>query len=264
MAIALVGSIGATTSGASPFQGSFGQATTAGNFLLGWSWQTGGSKIAVDQGWTLVFAVAVGLNLAYKANCGASETAPTYTGVGATFTLKLAEFSGVDTTSPLDQIATNTAGTSSPFTIGAPFADANSGSLLASVCGDGESKSGTTTLTNTYNNGATDLLGDNNGATSLALHYLFGYGITTGNSAGDQDQFASSNMNVINMYVRFASFKPAGAAAFQPRHPVTNFQDPGMLMKAWERARSGVWLPPKLWVPNPKRRPRIWVPEPVL
>jgi hypothetical protein len=45
---------------------------------------------------------------------------------------------------------------------------------------------------------------------------------------------------------------PVAPPVFVPRNPGINHQNPGVLAKAWERAKSGVWLPPKLWTPRPK------------
>ncbi len=250
MAIALVGSVGAAVTGVNPAP-SFGQATTAGDLLI--AWVVASFAITVDQGWTLVNNNGgdnPSLQIGYKANCGAGETAPIFTTTPNSATAKLAEFSGADTVSPLDQsgrdISTN-AGTS-PFVFNLSSADAASGDLIVAVGAENESKAGTATLTHTFNNGATDLLNSGNGATSSFSHFHFGYGITTGNASADQDSFASDSMNLSALKIGMATFKVASAAVAATLKPTGSaFQDPAVFMggikRAWHRRRSGIFVP---------------------
>jgi hypothetical protein len=45
------------------------------------------------------------------------------------------------------------------------------------------------------------------------------------------------------------ALKPVGAA-FVPRNPAINLQDPGLLMQGWRRSLSGLWQRPELWTPD--------------
>lgn len=124
----------------------------------------------------------------------------------------LAEFSGGATSSPSDQIGANT-GSASPIAATAGGVDAASGELLVS-CGEWHlTKAGSVTTADTYNNGATPTSNLNNDAsTTVADHYRFAWGTTTGNSAADQDSQSNNSMNVSTGAVCVASFKLAAAA----------------------------------------------------
>lgn len=215
MAIALVGSVGSlTTSGTGSIQPPFGQATTAGNLLVAWCYNgTAATFPTIDQSWSLA-ARKNGTNdmvvIFYKANCGASETAPTMTqsGGGGTLVAALAEFSGAATASPLDKTGTSN-GTVSPITVSASAADTNSGSLILTADSFVLSKAGTQTGADSYNNGATPTTNFNNDATSSATHYRLAWGITTGNTVADSNSVSSTSMNLSAICGAIASFSPA-------------------------------------------------------
>lgn len=201
MAIALVGSLGAVKT-AAPWQASFGQATTAGNLLI--MWATGSGDNTIDQGWS-----NFGIDIWYKANCGAGETAPTLTpGANTPKAIMLGEFSGVATSSPADLYNFGQS-FSSPNTTTLASPDASSGELLIAVNLVALTKSGTHTSTTSFNNGATSLGNVNDDSTSGIYHYRFSYGITTGNSAADSLTSTSDSMNVSTVNGRLASFKVA-------------------------------------------------------
>ena len=219
MAYALVGSAGSVASGTASVSPSFGQATTAANLLIGWitSYGSGGAITTTASGWTVAHdpGTASGLRGAiwYKANCGASETAPTFTSSGATgMFAALAEFSGGATSSPIDQHTDSGFGTGSP-TVTLPGADAAAGELFVTGHALLLSKAGTNTSTDSYNNGATPTTNLNNDATSTANHYTFAWGVTTSNTGADSDTTTDSSMNITIGTVVIVSFLLASAAA---------------------------------------------------
>lgn len=248
MAIALVGSAGAVQSGASPLQGAFGQATTAGNLLVAWVASSATQVTTVDQGWSIAIednGNAWHSLIAYKANCGAAETAPTFTRSGSTLVVQCAEFSGADTTSPLDQTGkVGIPGASSPYTVTAGGADATSGSLVLATDSHLLSKSATCTSTDTLNNGATATGNANNDSTSTTQHYRFTYGITTGNSVADNDQVTNDSMSISALDSVIASFQVASATTtvFSGQQGFQH-EDPFSLQVVTLQAvrRSSVW-----------------------
>jgi hypothetical protein len=112
MAIALVRA-GIVATGTATCAPAFGQSTTAGNLLVcrvgGYGSTVNATITIVGTGWT---NAANGYDAAndctsaifYKANCGAGETAPSLAlASGAALYADLTEWSGVATSSPLDQ-----------------------------------------------------------------------------------------------------------------------------------------------------------------
>lgn len=224
MAYALVGSLGsvATNGVNTP---AFGQATTAGNLLIAWVAVNSVSAASLTgTGWTQAVEVVSGSShlaaVWYRANCGASESAPTFS--NWTFGM-LGEFSGGATSSPVDQTGSNS-GASSPVVAACSLADTASGELFVSADWIGLSKSGTQTSSDTYNN-ATPSGNANNDATSTTSHYRFAYGITTANASADQTSIASGSMNLSVIAGAVASFKLAAAAA------ATSFVAPSLLRR---------------------------------
>ncbi|GAC1348391.1 MAG: hypothetical protein NVSMB18_36440 [Acetobacteraceae bacterium] len=221
MAIALVGSIGAASTGGvglgvSPAWGA-GENRTAGNLLVCWVGTDAGTTLpATPTGWSLAAQQVESVNVLaagvifYKVAAGA-DAAPTFAGVaGQTINAQLAEFSGAVGVTPLDQTASNS-GTVSPITATAAAPDAAAGNLVI-VLGQGEI-GGALTSSHTVNNGVT-VTATNNDAAS-GNHYTFGYGITTGKSAADSDSLAipgtSSLVDVL------ASFKASALGGRQPQ-----------------------------------------------
>ncbi len=218
MAIALVGSLGTKTevTSGTTLSPTFAQATTAGNLLICWITSDVLTYTNDQPGWTVVGSQ--GILFYYKENCGASETAPTFT-TSITMTIgaaQLAEFSGAATTSPLEDSASASAASR---TLAAP--DAAAGNLLIGVQSDTLTKVGTATTTHTYNNGATALNNANNDAGSHIVHYRFTYGITTGNASADSLTCTDSSMNLLLPGTTIGSLKEAGAVATKSPPPVT-------------------------------------------
>lgn len=218
MAIALV-SAGTVASG-NPAAPAFGQATTAGNLLIAWVsvGVSGAAFPTCSSGtWTKLAQSGSGGSIAqvwYKKNCGAGETAPTFSNA-ATVSAAFAEFSGADTAAPADQNGgTNSA--ASPIVAVAGAVDAAAGELLVSAGSWFLSKAATQITSDTYNNGATPTTNLNNDATSIAGHYRYAWGLTTGNAAADQTSQSSDTMNLTAGSVVVASFKVAAASLAPP------------------------------------------------
>lgn len=212
MAIALVRA-GTLASGASTASPTFGQATTAGNFLVCWGESDGsggGMSLSGVSGWTTI-SLFNGGNLWYKQNCGAGETAPVVNGQVTSPTnvaAVLAEFSGVATSSPTDQQKT-VSGVASPTTVTANSADVASGELVIVLDVIVLSKAGTHTTTDSINNGATTNNVGNDDSSSLAEHCRFSWGVTTSNAAADSNTATSDSMNLSNIATALVSFKAA-------------------------------------------------------
>lgn len=101
-------------------QGTFKQATTAGNLGIGWV-QTADSAtsnpFSVNQGWSVAITQTGSSayqwsGIIYKADLGSGETAPTVTTTdgGSYLAVQLAEFSGAATTSPLHKTGQTSGG----------------------------------------------------------------------------------------------------------------------------------------------------------
>jgi len=155
MAIALVGSAGAiSTVATASITPAFGQATTAGNLLIARvTDNVGGIAIATTStGWTQAVQAQSGANDAavfYKMNCGASETAPTFTATGATVMFAdLTEWSGAATSAALDQSGTG-GGAANP-TAGCTANDTNTADLAVGCAMFTNSKTATYTVSNTW------------------------------------------------------------------------------------------------------------------
>ena len=264
MAYALVGSIGTVKQfSGTTITPAFAQATTAGNLLIAWLGATGATLSVTGTGWTQAVDAAGGAtglpaSIWYRANCGAGETAPSFSFASiSNGWAVLGEFSGGETTSPVDQVGNGPQGnTSTPQTAACASADAQAGELLVSCSYDDLSKAGTVTTSDTYNNGATPTSNLNNDATSIVRHYRFAWGTTTGNSAADQNSHADNSMNLVGMNTCVASFKLPAAFVLLSQ-PCNLGNSPGMLMEAWKAAgrswrkrRSGLVVP-ELWLPSP-------------
>lgn len=117
MSQALVASSAAfATSSTTSVAAAFGQATAAGNCLIAQVGATGtslGTITTTASGWQQAVVINTGTASAaiwYKPNCSASETAPTFTCTGATYmSCFLSEWSGMDTSAPLDKVGSTTA-----------------------------------------------------------------------------------------------------------------------------------------------------------
>lgn len=219
MAIALV-KLGTATTGTTSVSPTFGQATAAGDLLVAWLSAPGGAAApGAPSGWSTGKVQLDSLNnryscIFYKANSGASETAPTFTDGAATFmAAALGEFSGADTLAPLDQSA-GANGLTSTQVLTAASADAASGDLVIACDGFAYSMAATKTTSDTFNNGATATDVGNNDGTSSATHYRMSYGITTSNASADTNTVAFTITNVTATHMALASFTvPAAAPA---------------------------------------------------
>ena len=217
MAIALVksGAVTADVNAASP---AFGQATTAGNLLIAMvNAEVGGGTTGItlgggSTGWVEVtHTTNFEAVIYYKKNCGASETAPTFTFSGATSGwASLHEFSGCDTSAPLDQSGTSTSGTTCT-------ASGTDGSNNLAVCGFVLDCSKTATVTSwastwTPSGGTTGDLA-NSDAVSSSKHVDARYSINSAHSAADSLQnTATLSKGVVNsQFGIIASFKPAAS-----------------------------------------------------
>jgi hypothetical protein len=218
MAIALV-KAGTVATGTTTISPTFGQTTTAGNLLV-LLIAAQGSADSTDRtptGYTRADGTSgdqAETNVYFKANCGAGETAPTYTDSGATSIAGvLAEFSGVATTSPLDQHISTSGGITSPQTATTAGADVGATELVLGIDRLVYSMAATKTTTNAFNNGATATDLGNNDGTSSANHYRFSYGINTGNSTADVLTCTFTTTNISGAARHISSYQVAGAAA---------------------------------------------------
>lgn len=219
MAVALVkaGAVGIGTTSVTP---AFGQATTAGNLLLAHIANDGNtSAIATTAtGWTQAGqAHATGVSqraaLFYKPNCGASETAPTFTGAGANHVhAVLSEWSGANTSAPLDQTGTAT-GTATPLTVTASGTDGGTGRLVTAAYGWNTTTS--VAASETDSTGFAQLVAD---AASGSQHLGSPYSVTvTTGSAADTNTETESGGTVAVTAAVIASFKPAAGATSTKR-----------------------------------------------
>ncbi len=252
MAIALVGSLGAASAEASPSTPAFGQSTTAGNLLIAWVRARGAAGIGVTgTGWTIAAGVAATPDTAlvyYRANCGAGEAAPTFT--NDLNVAQLGEFSGADTTAPLENNSgANATSATSPVADSCASADTATGNLVVSAFAPLSSKAETITTAITFTGGiATTVNAANNDATSVARHYRFAYGLTTTNTGADTASGSDTSMNITTLAIAIASFKVPTVATRVPRGPAVD-SDFGVLCKAhravrrWRHGKHGILVP---------------------
>jgi hypothetical protein len=211
MAYALVGTIGAVSTGASgasvtPAWGT-GENRNANNLLVALVSQNSGAGLtATPSGWTLAKSVGTTTFVAifYKIASG-SDSAPTFAGVtGAILSAQLAEFSGNVSSSPLDQTG-SALGSTSPQTATFAATDLRSGELLLISSFTGYSAVNSATISLTSNN-ATVTNAGTDGASGTG-HFQFGYGVTTSNSSADTaTATASTSTNIALDELVAASF----------------------------------------------------------
>jgi hypothetical protein len=145
----------------------------------------------------------------YKPNCGAGETAPTFSMSGATdAAAQAAEFRNVATVSPLDSAATTCSG--APTTTASNVAaDSVAGDLIiAGAYYDGTSTGGSISTVLTDSNGANVPAVSTQGTYYAGIYYCFAYGVTneTGISTTDTVTMALSVYSGCKSAI--ASFKP--------------------------------------------------------
>lgn len=214
MAFALVGTIGAVTTGSSgasvtPAWGT-SESRTAGNLLILWVEGNGSLTLpAAPSGWTVAKQLAntstSSASIFYKIAVGA-DAAPTVALVTSTIlSAQLAEFSGGATSSPLDQTASGTSTATSALTITNGGVDAQSGELLiASSCAGYASTTGTKTDVLSSNNAT---LTNTTNSAAVADIYAFAYGVTTSNAAADTVVSTYYTSHTPNVATVGASFK---------------------------------------------------------
>jgi hypothetical protein len=192
MAIALV-SAGSLLSGQSTtISPSFGATTGSGHLLIaqisggsGSAWSTSAS------GWVLALsgAASPGMCIFYKANCGAGESAPSFTNSGAVAGQScgvLSEWSGAATSSPVDRSGDTTA--SGSLTVAASAADTNTGDVAFVVCQQTSSKTATCTFSSSWTPaGGTAGSNGDTGATSGTFWSFLPYYLLGGNGGGAAD-----------------------------------------------------------------------------
>ena len=214
MAIALVkmGSIVTTTSTtASPL---FGQSTTAGNLLVArLASSTSGTWSTSSSGWTIA-AQNIGIAIAYKANCGASETAPTFTySTSGTQYADLCEFSGAATASPVDQTQTSISTVTSGH-ITMPSTEVLSGCLMVVSDGITNTKSATYTFADTWSpGGGTAVAGQDTGTTKAASAFRGSAYVLPSTTAGDLLPGVTPSTGSAGVAPVAVTFKPAVAQA---------------------------------------------------
>lgn len=200
----------------------FGQATASTNFLLGCvGWSGANTSATTASGWSkaveVVTSATVGAAIWFKPNCGAGETAPTFTSSSATrMAAVLSEWSGVATSSPVDQ--TSGSGTTSGNTNTA--ADTNASDLAVFIQYDIDTKSATATYTTAWTpSGGTVTAIADDGATKQSTHFIANAYLLNGQGGGAADHFAGGQTlsTGIAQFATFivASFLPAGAATPQ-------------------------------------------------
>jgi hypothetical protein len=203
----------AANTAASP---AYGATPTAGNVLvlLASGAGTASTLPATPAGWTLgpsVATLAHSCAAIYFKLAAGSDAAPTLAAAaGMLYAGILVEVSGLDTTTMIDKQGSggNSAATS-PLVVAnstpSTGVDAAAGEFFCSAAGLRYSAAAIVTKTNTFNNGATATSAFNGGST--ANHYGFGYGITTGNAAADQNSFSwSTAVNAQAVSMVTASF----------------------------------------------------------
>ena len=221
MAIALVGTIGAVTTGSSgaaitPAWGA-SENRSFGNLLVAWvtAQTTSGSATlpATPSGWTLAksaSATAQASSAIYYKIAAGSDAAPTFALVASTVLQgRLAEYSGAYTSTTafvLDQTGNGTAVNTSPLASTNAASDYQSADLIVSSYAITYSAAATKTLTLTNNNGATATV-VNSAGTSTVNHFAFAYGTTTANNGGDNASLTFTTTNSVGVAACTASFK---------------------------------------------------------
>ena len=201
----------------------FGAATTAGNLLTCCVSVRGtgfiGLPTTTQAGWTQINTAAftgtpqLSLAIWYKPNCGASETAPTFTCTGTISSMyaQLVEWRDA-MASPLDSSGSIATGLS-PWVATCAAADAAANDLIVVAYGTEANKTtGTATFTPTFTptGGALISLATDQGTTQQQHSYFAQEQITTGGAAADSCSMAITNStgSIVGTGGVIASFKP--------------------------------------------------------
>lgn len=222
MAIALVSSgtlasLTQASGGSGTVAPTFAQATTAGNLLIAVVWMGGvsGTSIATNgTGWAQANSGSVGAFVFYKKNCGASEAAPTFNSNGGTYAAAaLFEFSGADTSAPVDKQVSIVGGITSPQTADIGANDSAATDLVVVVWQLTVSKTATMTTSDSWTPaGGTKVATINDSAVKQIPHgYASFYVNTAGGAAHDINTltFTPSTGSVSAVDAAIASFKVA-------------------------------------------------------
>jgi hypothetical protein len=191
----------------------FGQVTTGGHLLvalLGYGATSSPGFTCSDATWSCADPSPGNTMIWYKANCGANETAPTFTASLSSTVNKtgvMVEFGGVAITSPLEQ-AGYVSGTTSPLTATASVADAAVGNLVVSTSHEVNSSAQVVTTTDAFNNGtALNAIFANDGQAS-SYHSRLSFGITSMAASADSLTHTDTCTAITGMGVSIASFTP--------------------------------------------------------
>jgi hypothetical protein len=223
VAAALVGSVGTvhtSTSGAAGTP-SFPQTPTAGNLIVLIAHGLGPTgNITADPSAPSGYSIAVQkrqgtvdtTSIFYKV-ATSSETAPQMPATtGYVWQSQLMEFSGLDSSTPLDVVGV-AGGTTSTQVATASGADVAGGELVIAAAGIRYSSAQASTSNSfALNNGAT-ANATNNNTPSSANKYVNAWGITTGNGAADSATFTFATTSILGAGVAIASFKLAAAGS---------------------------------------------------
>ena len=252
MAIAHVAT-GAIASGTTTISPAFGQATTSGNCLVARiAWVATAAVTTTATGWVQAASGVNGTTIKtaiwYKKNCGASETAPTFTVTSGTFlAADLQEWSGCDTSAPLDQTGTGT-GTGSISAI-ASGTDSASGQAQIIALGTSSSQSATVTYTDSWvSSNVPTGAAHGTGATSTTKHLWASANISTSQNTAQNTVTVTSTKTQTDAYT-IATFKVPAVAPTAPQSPaITNAsatpfrfvtQSSGQLEVIWTAPATG-------------------------
>jgi hypothetical protein len=229
VAYALVGSLGAVSATLSP---SFGQATAAGHLLV--AWLASNDSGATDPwstsspGWTIAGGFGGAFEwtgIAYKGNCAAGETAPSFasSGTPSSTVSMLGEFSGGATSSPLDQTGNGGEGGGSDQAVSCSAPDGQGGDLIVTVTfwnGGATTPTITTTMADTNGSAVTAHVVNNSGGANP--YYDFAWGIAGATLGASGDSLAATLSGFSNGGCGIASFKPAVTVAATGRSVVAS------------------------------------------
>jgi hypothetical protein len=188
---------------------------------------SGGTISTGASGWVALINVGTTAAVAiyYKPNCGAGETAPTFSGTTATSAM-LSEFSGASTEQP--EASGSSTSTSSTANVAATVADLLGTDLILLASSYAYSMTATKTTSFTANNWTGAISGNqNNDASAVANHYRFAYAIATAlpsPAAADQftDTFTTTNMSARSGVI--GSIRAPGVA---PTYSILNMPHEG-------------------------------------
>lgn len=219
VAYALVGSEGTVATGTTSCTPSYPQAATAGHLLVVWVSNFGSAGFPTtpagySNGAQKAGSSAESISIFYKIAAGTESGTLSISGMsGSGCAAKINEYSGNASSSPLDENATGS-GSTSPATAAAIIVDGQSGDLVVYGHTFFYSTANTKTTTPTMNNGATANQTKND-STSTVNHYNYGWGITTGNAAGDSISTTFTTTKISGTGTGLVSFSPAAGVTVQ-------------------------------------------------